>query len=437
MTIPIANRNAEKLKIGRTLRLSTFQIGSAMGEILTASVWNRVMISDLGMPATPVGLLLALQYLLMPISLYVGHRSDRLPLFGRYRSSYIWLGRATMLVAFPLLALSVQQFDSGTNGIGWLLATIAFLLFGVGKLASGSVYLALVRDSAPPSKQGIAIGVAETMLIALFPVVAIAFGRWMEQYDPAVLWQLVWLTTAVGGFFWWFAVVRVEAAVTVSRRRNAENRGDLRRLFDHLWQDKRTRAFFYFLALSKFMAWMQDNILEPFGGDVFGLGAGVTTRFTGYWGTTTVIVLVGCFWWFRQQKPEAQRPVTAFGLAFMAVGMVALAAASMLEMERLITLSLAFFGAGFGAYTFGALSLMAVMSPGRNAGAYLGLWTICILVSKGLGTFAGGVLRDLFLLVASPAVAYGLIFVIAAVGLVAAGLHVLTIDIASFVKDHE
>ena len=41
-----------QFKLGRILRLSTFQIGSAMGDILTVSVWNRVMITDLGFPAT-------------------------------------------------------------------------------------------------------------------------------------------------------------------------------------------------------------------------------------------------------------------------------------------------------------------------------------------------------------------------------------------------
>ncbi len=407
-----------------------------MGEILTASVWNRIMISDLGLPATPVGLLLALQYLLMPIALWVGHRSDNVPLFGRQRSSYIWLGRSVMLIAFPLLALSIQQFEAGMNRQGWLLATVAFLLFGVGKLASGSVYLALVRDSAPPAKRGLAIGAAETVLIALFPIVAIGFGRWMEQYDPAILWQMVWFTAGVGAFFWWFAVVRVENHTLISSRRTADPAA-FRHTIGRIWQDGRPRAFFWFLALATFAAWMQDNILEPFGGDVFALDAGVTTRFTGYWGTATVIVLLTYFWLYRRQRPENQQPVTAFGLSFMAVGMFGLGVASAFQIERMVTLTLVFFGAGFGAYTFGGLSLMAAMSPSRNAGAYLGLWTACILLSKGMGTFAGGLLRDLFLLFASPAVAYGLIFIVAGVCLLTAAWLVGRIDIPGFVQHHE
>src|SRR5690606_34718882 len=124
-------------RAGQTIRLTTFQIGSAMAEILTASVWNRVMISDLHMPATPVAFLLALQYLLVPISLWVGHRSDTTRLWGKRRTSYIWLGRGLMVVALPLLGVSIRRFEAGDMGMGWAAAIIAFLLFGAGKLTSG------------------------------------------------------------------------------------------------------------------------------------------------------------------------------------------------------------------------------------------------------------------------------------------------------------
>lgn len=77
------------------LRLCTFQIGSAMGDILVTSIWNRIMIVNFGFPAFPVGLLIALRYLLSPLSLYAGFRSDRTPILGLRRTSYIWLGRAS------------------------------------------------------------------------------------------------------------------------------------------------------------------------------------------------------------------------------------------------------------------------------------------------------------------------------------------------------
>ena len=78
----------------RGLRLSSFQIGSAMGDILVTSIWNRILIVTLGIPATPVGLLIALRYLLSPLSLWAGHLTDNQRFFGLHRTPLIWLGRA-------------------------------------------------------------------------------------------------------------------------------------------------------------------------------------------------------------------------------------------------------------------------------------------------------------------------------------------------------
>lgn len=427
-----ASTTTTEYSIWRSLRLSTFQIGSAMGEILTASVWNRVMITDLGMMATPVGFLLALQYFLIPISLWAGHRSDTVPLWGRRRTSYIWLGRSFMLFTFPLLGLSVREFEAGQNVMGWLLATVAFILFGVGKLMSGSVYLALVRESAPPARQGLAISLAETTLIALFPIVAIGFGRWMEVYDRATFWQMILGTLLIGGFFWWFAIVRVEKRVPALAPREAPP--GVGEALGRIWQDPRARRFFVFLALATFAAWMQDNILEPFGGDILGLPAGQTTRFTGYWGTTTVLVLIACFIIWRRREPERQKGVAGAGLFIMALGMLLLAVTGWTHQTHLVSLCLLVYGAGFGLYTFGGLSLMAVMSPDRDSGAYLGLWTIAILLFKGGGTFFGGAVRDLLFGI-SPTLAYGMVFSLAAIGLLGAILVLSRVDILAFAHE--
>ena len=60
----------KRFTLWRGLRLSSFQIGSAMGDILITSIWNRILIVNFGIPATPVSLLLALRYLLSPLSLW-------------------------------------------------------------------------------------------------------------------------------------------------------------------------------------------------------------------------------------------------------------------------------------------------------------------------------------------------------------------------------
>jgi len=425
-------------RLGQTLRLTTFQIGSAMAEILTASVWNRVMIVDLKMDATPVAFLLALQYLLMPISLWAGHRSDTVRLWGQRRTSYIWLGRGIMVIALPLLAISVRRFESGDMTLGWLAAVISFLLFGIGKLMSGGIYLALVRESAPPEKQGLAIGVAETILIAFFAIFGIGFGFWMPHYDETVFWGMILLVAGIAGFFWWFSVVGVErnnVATQVDHQRD-DVRATIGK-FRQILQDKRIALFFAFLSIATFFAWMQDAILEPFGGEVLGLNSDQTTRLGSYWGGGTILMLLVGFAIWRRQRPEDQARKAGVGLVIMAVGLLLLGLTSFIEMERLLMVALLFFGLGFGVYTFGGLSLMAVMSPDRDAAAYLALWTVCVLTSKGLGTALGGALRDLFILrlQLGDAVGYGLIFVIGGLGLLGAVGLLRQVDVRGFARD--
>lgn len=67
----------------------------------------------------------------------------------------------------------------------------------------------------------------------------------------------------------------------------------------------------------------------------------------------------------------------------------------------------------------------------------MGLWTISILIFKGLGNFLGSLLRDLFLGAGlSAGNAYGITFLVAAIGLLASVLILLRIDVAGFARDH-
>ncbi|MBK8905907.1 MAG: BCD family MFS transporter [Anaerolineaceae bacterium] len=437
----------------RMLRLSSFQIGSAMGDILVTSIWNRVMISQFGIPAAPVSLLIALRYFLSPLSLWAGYRSDTRPFLGMRRTSYIWLGRGLMVLSLPLLGWSLARFAAvhdvgGTaDWPGWMLALLSSLLYGVGTLISGSPYLALVRDSAPRAKQGLAISTAETVLIIFFAIVGITFSFWMEEFDLVIFWEMVVATMVIGGFFWLFSIWGMERAIRrqkgislpqeLAAVKEQAAQTDLINTIRRIWLDKRTRRFFMFLSLATFSAWMQDAILEPFGAEVFDLPLARTTRFNSYWQAATVITLVGGAYLWRKRPPERQRRITGSGLAGMALGMLLLGATAVFHQVHLIEVALLLFGAGFGIYTFGGLSLMAVMSSDKEAGAYLGLWTISVVVFKGLGTFAGGALRDLLLLSLNlgDGAGYGLIFLLEGVGLATAVFVLSRVDVLGFARE--
>lgn len=451
-----SEQNQPAFSLWRLLRLSSFQIGSAMGDIIVTSIWNRVMISHFGIPAAPVSLLIALRYLLSPLSLWAGYRSDTRPFLGMRRTSYIWLGRGMMVLSLPLLGWSLMRFAGAyeSGGIagsgtlpGWVLAVVSSLLYGIGTLVSGSPYLALVRDSAPKARQGLAISTAETVLIIFFAIMGITFSYWMEEFDLAIFWEMILVTMIVGGFFWLFSLWGVEASIRREKGITLEQeladmkkqaaQSNLLNTIWRIWEDKRTRRFFIFLSLATFSAWAQDAILEPFGAEVFNLPVSRTTRFNSYWQAATVVTLLGSAYLWRKRPPERQQRITIGGLVTMALGMVLLAGAAVFHQVHFIEMALLVFGAGFGVYTFGGLSLMAVMSSDKEAGAYLGLWTISVVVFKGLGTFGGGALRDLFLLSLNlnRGLGYGLIFLLAGVGLGTAVFVLTRVDVLGFARE--
>jgi BCD family chlorophyll transporter-like MFS transporter len=111
------------LSIPRTLKIGTFHIGSSFVDLLTSGVLNRILISDLNIWATPVALLSALRYLLAPLGIWAGYRSDTHPIGGLYRLPYIWAGRLPMLLSLPLLPVIAMLLAADPRSpLGWILA---------------------------------------------------------------------------------------------------------------------------------------------------------------------------------------------------------------------------------------------------------------------------------------------------------------------------
>ena len=432
------NSTGLQWNILRTLRIGLFNFGSAMADILVASVWNRVLITDLGASATPVALLLGLRYLLAPISIWTGVQSDTRPIFGLRRAPYIWLGRVPMLIGILLLPLSTTRLAVNVNdAAGWGLALAIFVLYGLGTAVSGGPFLALVHDSAPAARRGLAISLAQIILIVGFAVSPIVFARWLPAYSAAGFESLSVATAVVAGIIWLVSILGQDhrvAPVAVAAPRQANTLQTLRTM----WADARTRRFFFFLALGALASFAQDAILEPFGGDVFGLSVQDTTRFSATFGVGVLLAMLVTSAVTRRNRPEEQTRPASVGLGVMIVGLILLAASGLGLVRWLITPALIVFGLGFGVYTVGGVSLLMAMTADSRAGAYLGLWTMTQLVSRGAGIGLGGLLRDLGLaLTGSPALAYAGVFILEAVGLGVCIWLVARLDTVGFAREHQ
>ena len=425
----------------RSLKIGSFNIGSAMVDILTASVWNRILITDLGASATPVSILLGLRYLLAPVSVWIGARSDARPVLGFRRIPYIWLGRLMMLAGIALLPISTLRLSSAIDDpAGWLLALAIFVFYGLGTAVSGGPYLALIHDSAPPAKRGVAISIAQTLLILGFAASPILYARLLPSYSPESFQTLAVLTGVVAGALWFLSVLGEERRAASNRDSAvpAATKLNLRATLRSMWSDRRTRLFFTFLALGAMSSFAQDAVLEPFGGDVFGLSADATTRFSAFFGSGVLAAMIVTSIVTRRKRPEEQTRPATIGLSVMIAGLAALAAAGLSLTAWLITPALIVFGLGFGVYTVGGVSLLMAMTTEASAGAYLGLWTMTQLVSRGVGIGLGGVVRDIGLaLTGSAAIAYSSVFILEAIGLAVCIAILSRLDVTGFAREHQ
>ncbi|MCU0512563.1 MAG: MFS transporter, partial [Anaerolineae bacterium] len=211
------------LPVGRNVKIGFFHLGSGMADILTGSVWNRVMIADLGVSATVVGLLTALKYFLSPLGILAGRLSDQRVIGGYRRLFWIWLGRLLMVLSTIMIGLATTQLARNDGGVlVWSAIMVGFTLFSVGSAISGTTFLALIYDRAPEHQRGRAVGIVWTFLLMGFPLGGILFGVLLPakpadqqaltglSFAPEMLQNLFLFAAALFGFLWFSALLGEE-----------------------------------------------------------------------------------------------------------------------------------------------------------------------------------------------------------------------------------
>ena len=124
-------------------------------------------------------------------------------------------------------------------------------------------------------------------------------------------------------------------------------------------------------------------MLEPFGGDVFDLAAGETTRFNAYWGAGVIVAMIATLVFTRRRRPDQQVSTTSWGLALLGLSLLLLGVVSLRGALPMVMPTLIFFGLGFGIFTVGGVSLLMAVNQESQAGTYLALWSVIQLISAG------------------------------------------------------
>ena len=422
---------AENLPIWRNLKIGLFHLGSGMADVLATGVWNRIMISDLGYSATPIGLLVSLRYFLAPLGIWAGRVSDHRTVGGYRRLFWVWLGRALMVFSLFILGMVTTSLLRGAEAAlpAWAVMTLSLLLFSLGNALSGSTFLALIYDRTPEHQRGRAVGIVWTFLLLGFTIGGILFGVMLPSstgdtglsFTPDALQNLFIFTALLLTALWFFSLFgeerRNSAAVISEPESRSSAWADLRLV----WRNAHLRYFLFYLALSMIFAFAQDLVLEPFAGDVFGMEARITSRFAAYWGSMSIVGSILFLILSRRFKRLNNTVMSSVGVVTLIVTFIVFGISALVGVRWLVTPGLILLGFGLGLWNIGTLGLMMDMSPAERAGTFLGFWTLVVTFARGFGVSGGGILRDLMLgLTGSLQVAYGSVFMLEIFGLLLA-----------------
>lgn len=451
-----APENEPNLSVGRNVKIGLFHLGSGMADVIATGVWNRIMISDLGFAATPIGLLVSLRYFLAPLGVWAGRISDQHAVFGYRRLFWVWLGRAMMVASIMGLGVITANLARGAdaNPLIWAELAGALFLFSLGNAISGSTFLALIYDRANPGQRGRAVGIVWTFLLLGFTIGGVLFGVLLPSaessesalryggaevasllpyaqtvaprelgFTPETLQNLFVVGAVAMGGLWFISLFgeeqrsrgHVSGEKGTEAARKSSMLGDLRLV----WENRPMRFFCIYLALSMMFAFSQDLILEPFAAEVFDMPARTTSRFSAYWGSMSILGTLGFLWLSRRYKFWTNATMSYVGVAVLIGTFVLFAVSSVAELRWLVTPGLITLGIGLGIWNVGTLGLMMDMSPLQSAGTFLGFWTLVVTVARGIGVSSGGIVRDIMLgITGTDTISYGVVFLIGAIGLV-------------------
>ncbi|TKA96505.1 PucC family protein [Cereibacter changlensis] len=397
--LPFADAASDTLPLSRLLRLSLFQVAVGMSVVLLVGTLNRVMIVELDVPASLVGVMISLPLLFAPFRALIGFRSDtHVSALGWRRVPYIWKGTLALwggfaIMPFALIVLGGKNYAEGTpEWIGLSSAALAFLLVGAGVHTIQTVGLALATDLAPREDQPKVVGLMYVMLLVSMIFSAIGFGWVLTPYYDAQLIKVIQgvavVVLVLNGVALWKQEPR-NRAYTQKPEREPEFGDQWRQFISR----KNALHGLVVIGLGTLGFGMADVLLEPYGGQVLQMTVAQTTRLTatfagggllGFWLASRVL----------SRGFDALR-MAGLGAALGIPGFFAIIGATPTTNTLVFGFGTLVVGFGGGLFSHGTLTATMRLAPKEQVGLALGAWGAVQATAAGLAIAAAGVIRDL------------------------------------------
>ncbi|MDX8349896.1 BCD family MFS transporter [Cognatiyoonia sp. IB215446] len=396
-------------------RLGLVQMALGAIVVLTTSTLNRLMVVELALPAILPGLLVGLHYGIQLTRPHWGFYSDT----GGHRTRWIIGGMVALAIGAFLAACGVLAFET-SFAAGLTVSLIAYTLIGLGVGASGTSLLALLATTTAPHRRAAAATITWLMMILGIAATAGIVGQFIDPYTPQLLLRIVGIVVTSATLVTCLAVWRIERNLIAIREPDPTPFMEGLR---EVWGERKARSFTIFVFLSMTAYFMQELILEPYAGLVFGFTPGESTSLSGAQNGGVFIGMLTVGIMATGLKIGALRNWVVAGCLGSAGSLALITFLGPMGAGAPITYAvmlLGFFNGMFAVAAIGSMMALAAQGKERREGTRMGLWGAAQAIAAGFGGLIGAGMVDILRTSMTDTQAFGSVFIAEAALFIAA-----------------
>lgn len=397
------------------VRLGFVQMALGAIVVLTTSTLNRLMVVELSLPAILPGLLVGLHYGIQLTRPHWGFYSDT----GGHRTRWIIGGMVALALGAFLAACGVWVFAQ-SFALGLTISVIAYTLIGLGVGASGTSLLALLATTTAPHRRAAAATITWLMMIFGIAATAGIVGQFIDPYSPLLLLKIVAIVVTTATLVTSLAVRRIERNLIAIREPDPTPFMEGLR---EVWSERKARNFTIFVFLSMTAYFMQELILEPYAGLVFGFTPGQSTSLSGAQNGGVFIGMLTVGIMATGLKIGLLRNWVMAGCMGSATALAIITFLGPLGPTAPIipaVVLLGFFNGMFAVAAIGSMMALAAEGAARREGTRMGLWGAAQAIAAGFGGLVGAAMVDILRTSMTDTQAFGSVFIAEAALFIAA-----------------
>ncbi len=401
------------------VRLGLVQASIGAIVMLATSLLNRVMVVEYGMAAAVPAGLVALHYAVQLARPVWGHGSDR----GHARTPWIVGGVAVLGLGAMLAVFALPLAPLPANA----LLLLGFLLIGAGVGAAGTSLLALLAAGVAPQRRAAAAAVTWIMMVMGIVISAGTAGALLEPFSWVQLVKVSGGIALAALLLTMLATFRLERGVQAAAA-EAESDTSLAEALRAVFAETAARRFTVFVFLSMLAYSMQDLILEPFAGIVFGMTPAQSTSLSAvqHSGVLLGMIVAGVGGSaFAGRAAGELRGWIAAGCVGSALALAGLAVGAGIGPGWPLAANIGALGFANGVFAVSAIgAMMSLAGEGNKAdtGLRMGVWGAAQGIAFGLGGLSGAIGVDLARHAESDGRAFQTIFTLEAMLFMAAAV---------------